>query len=208
MQRLWLKLLGIALLCSTIGCSGPSNQALVSGATPTTTDDAGPKTTATSPETIGRVYLANRKLSFMPPNGFIAMPESEIKQTYPIDNPPDYVFTNQERQASIAITLTKQPLTLTQLPELPDLISKHMEKSIPGIKWVERDFLAINGVSWVKLEATSQKQQENLHSDMYFTAFDDHMLGVNFSATSDQYKTIKSAFETSRNSLQIAPEAL
>ncbi len=207
MQRLWIKLLGIALLYSTIGCR-PINQSNISGENQTTTNNLSHSATATPPETIGRVYLANRQLSFMPPNGFVAMSAAEIKQTYPTDNPPDYVFINQERHASIAITLTGQPLTLKQLPELPDLMSKHMEKTLPGIKWVAQDFMAINGVSWVKLEATSQKQQESLHSDMYFTAFDNRMLGINFSAAANQYKTIQSAFEKSRNSIQIAPEAL
>ncbi|NJN49027.1 MAG: hypothetical protein HC805_03590 [Alkalinema sp. RL_2_19] len=87
-------------------------------------------------------------------------------------------------------------------------MGKHMEKTVPGIKWVKQDLMAINGGSWVKLEATSKKGQENLHSDMYFTAFQDRMIGVNFSANVDRYAAVKSAFEQSRDSIEIAPEAI
>ncbi len=79
-----------------------------------------------------------------------------------------------------------------------------MEKTVPGIKWVQRDFMAINGGSWVKLEAIAKKQKHNLHSDMYFTALNDRMLGINFSASAAQYPTIKDSFSQSRDSIQIA----
>ena len=204
MQRLWLSIAGIGGVLGLIGCNAtPQNQL---SAPPQIPNPA--PVVAQAPKEIGRVYLMNRQISLMPPAGFTAMPAAEIKRQYPTSNPPSYVFTNADRSASIAITLTRQPLTLQQLPELKKLMSKHMEKTLPALQWVQQDFIAINGGSWVKLEATSKKQQANLHSDMYFTAFQDRMLGINFSSTTEQYNTLKQDFAKSRNSIQVISTAL
>jgi hypothetical protein len=151
----------------------------------------------------GRVYLADRKFSFMPPADFVPMPPEEVAKKYPGSNAPVQVFTNGDRTATIAITFTSQPLTLAQLPELQGLMSKHLEKTVPGLKWIRKELLAINGGSWLNMEATSQEKQSRLHSDMYFTSFQDRMIGVNFSAEADRFAAIKkSAFLKSRDSIQ------
>jgi hypothetical protein len=198
MPQQWMKALGITLLLSTtIGCSnGGGNVSAKQNAT---------APTAPAPiDEPGRVYLADRQLSLVPPEGFVALSAAEIQRQYPSSNPPNYVFSNADHSASIAISFTPQALNLKQLPELQQLMTKHMEKTVPGIKWVQRDFMAINGGSWVKLEATAKKQQDNLHSDMYFTSFNDRMLGINFSADVGQYAAVKEVFTKSRDSIQVA----
>jgi hypothetical protein len=203
MSPQWIATLGIVLLtANTVGCSNLNNNKTISAPNPGATANTTPI------DEPGRVYLADRQLSFVPPEGFIAMTADEIKQQYPSSNPPNYVFTNPDRTASIAISFTPQALSLKQLPELQKLMSQHMEKTVPGIKWVQRDYMAINGGSWVKLEAKAKKQQANLHSDMYFTAFNDRMLGINFSANVDQYSSVKDRFTKSRDSIQMAPATL
>jgi hypothetical protein len=151
----------------------------------------------------GRVYLADRNFSFIPPADFVPMPPVEVAKKYPGSNAPVQVFTNGDRTATIAITFTSQPLTLAQLPELQGLMSKHLEKTVPGLKWIRKELLAINGGSWLNMEAISQEKQSRLHSDMYFTSFQDRMIGVNFSAEADSFAAIKkSAFLKSRDSIQ------
>jgi hypothetical protein len=194
MQRQWLSAIGSILLLTA--CN--------SAKSPQPVGVPSPSASTAAFDEPGRVYLADRQMSIVPPEGFVALTAEDIRAQYPSNNPPNYVFSNGDRTASIAITFTPQPLTLKQLPELQQLMSKHMEKTVPGIKWVQRDFMAINGGSWVKLEATAKKQQENLHSDMYFTSFNDRMLGINFSASTKKYPKIKAAFTQSRDSIQIA----
>lgn len=198
-----IRMIGLSCLLGLLGCSS----------TATSRNDQNQQFEPTAvitqtPQGIGRVYMLERQLSLMPPAGFQAMPAAAIKQQYPTSNPPNYVFINDDRTASIAITLTRQPLTLRQLPELKQLMGKHMEKTVPGIQWVQQDFIAINGGSWVNLEGISKKQQEKLHSYMYFTALQGRMLGINFSAPTAQYTQLKQVFEQSRNSIQVAPDAI
>jgi hypothetical protein len=196
MQRQWLSAIGLTIvLTSSTACNSK----------PSTTAAAPSPSASVAPfDEPGRVYLADRQISLVPPEGFVGLSAEDIRAQYPTANPPNYVFSSSDRTASIAITFAPQPLNLKQLPELQQLMSKHMEKTVPGIKWVQRDFMAINGGSWVKLEAIAKKQQENLHSDMYFTSFNDRMLGINFSASTEKYPTIKAAFTQSRDSIQIA----
>ncbi len=196
MQRPWLIAIGIAFLLNPIvACNN---------AKPPTAAAPTPSATVAAFDEPSRVYLADRQLSIVPPEGFVALSAAEITQQYPTSNPPNYVFANADHTASIAITFTPQALSLKQLPELQQLMSQHMEKTVPGIKWVQRDFMAINGGSWVKLEAIAKKQKHNLHSDMYFTALNDRLLGINFSASAAQYPTVKDSFSQSRDSIQIA----
>jgi hypothetical protein len=83
-------------------------------------------------------------------------------------------------------------------------MSKRLEKTVPGLKWIRKDLIAINGGSWMNMEATSKDKQEHLHNDMYFTAFNDRMLGINFSAKAEQFPKLKVAFNKSRDSIQMA----
>jgi hypothetical protein len=188
---LWLLIMGLT------ACSAPT------ASTTKLPDPANSPVIAPPVDEPGRVYLANRNFSFMPPPDFVPMPPVEVAKKYPGSNAPVQVFTNGDRTATIAITFTSQPLTLAQLPELQGLMSKHLEKTVPGLKWIRKELLAINGGSWLNMEAISQEKQSRLHSDMYFTSFQDRMIGVNFSAEADSFAAIKkSAFLKSRDSIQ------
>jgi hypothetical protein len=160
------------------------------------------------PDEPGRVYLAERQLSFIPPEGFTPLSAEDIRAEYPSEAPPNYVFTNADRTARIAISFTQQPVSVNQLLELQKAMTKQMEKTMPGLKWVQRDQIAINGGSWVKLEAITKKQKDNLHNDMYFTSFQDRLLGISFSAKPEGFSQLQSNFTASRNSVQIAPESM
>jgi hypothetical protein len=161
---------------------------------------------AALPDEPGRVYLADRQFSMMPPAGFVPMPAEEVAKKYPVGNEPLQVFTNGDRTASIAVTFTQQPLALNQLPELQSLMSKHLEKTVPGLKWIRKDLLAINGGSWLNMEGISQDKSMKLHSDMYFTSFQNRMIGVNFSADAQNFQNLRKPFHQSRDSIQVLAE--
>ncbi len=109
MQRPWLITIGIAFLLNPIVACNNANPP--TAAVPT------PSATVAPFDEPGRVYLADRQLSIVPPEGFVALSAAEITQQYPTSNPPNYVFANADHTASIAITFTPQALSLKQLPE-------------------------------------------------------------------------------------------
>jgi hypothetical protein len=200
-QGIIIGAIGLLSLGPIVGC-GQVN----SGSTNATA--AANAQTSQTPDEPGRIYLAERQLSFIPPDGFVPLSGEDIRAEYPGDAPPNYVFTNRDRTARIAISFTPQPVSVNQLLELQKAMTKQMEKTMPGIKWIQRDQIAINGGSWVKMEAITKKQKDNLHNDMYFTSFQDRLLGISFSAKPEGYGALKQNFTTSRNSIQIAPESM
>ncbi len=161
-------------------------------ATPTPQDDP------------NRIYILDRKISFIPPAGFQQMTDGEMDKKYPDrDNAPQLAYRSADGKATVALRITDQPLDITKLPELKGILSKHMEQTVPGLKWIRKDMIAINGGSWLKMEATSQDKEQKLYNDMYFTAFQGRMLGMNFNAKADQYPKLKASLEACRDSVQI-----
>jgi hypothetical protein len=159
-----------------------------------------------APEDANRVYILDRKISFVPPEGFKQMTDAEMDKKYPDQaNAPQLAYRNAEGDATVALRITNQPLEIAQLPELKGVLSKHMESTVPGLKWIRKDMIAINGGSWLKMEATSQDKKEKLYNDMYFTAFQGRMLGMNFNAGVDRYPKLKAALEACRDSVQVLP---
>jgi hypothetical protein len=171
-------------------------------------DKAPASATATpaAQEDPNRVSILDGKISFVPPDGFKQMTDAEMNKKYPDqDNAPQLAYRNAEGDATIALRITNQPLEIAQLPALKGILSKHMEETVPGLKWIRKDMMSINGGSWLKMEAMSQDKKEKLYNDMYFTVFQGRMLGMNFNADVDRYPKLKAALEACRDSIQILP---
>lgn len=151
-----------------------------------------------------RVYLAGRRVSFVPPPGFTAMTPEEIAFKFPSGaNQPQYVYANKRRTVSVAITFSQAQVSPDQLPELKNFLPKFLEQVRPGIEWITQDFTVINKVRWIQLEFISRAIDTNIHNDAYFTSFDGKMLGFNFNSTVEQYSAVSAELSKSRNSITI-----
>ena len=151
-----------------------------------------------------RVYLAEKRVSFVPPAGFTAMTPEEIALKFPSGaNQPQYVYANQRRTVSVAITFSQARISPDQLPELKNFLPKFLEQVRPGIKWITQDFTVINKVRWIQLDFISRAIDTNIHNDTYITSFDGKMLGFNFNSTVEQYDAAKAELRKSRDSVII-----
>lgn len=151
-----------------------------------------------------RVYLAGRRVSFVPPAGFTAMTPEEIALKFPQGtNRPQPVYANKRRTVSVAITFSQAQISPEQLPELKNFLPKFLELAVPDIKWITQDFTVINKVRWIQLEFISRAIDTNIHNDAYFTSFDGKMLGFNFNSTVEQYDAVKAELRKSRDSIII-----
>lgn len=159
-----------------------------------------------SPTTeIQRVYLAGKRVSFVPPPGFTAMTPEEIAFKFPRGaNQPQHVYANKRRTVSVAITFSQAQISPEQLPELKNFLPKFLELAVPGIKWITQDFTVINKVRWIQLEFISKAIDTNIHNDAYFTSFDGKMLGFNFNSTVEQYDALSAELRKSRDSITIS----
>lgn len=152
----------------------------------------------------GRVSMAGGKVSFAPPDGFRAMTEGEIKIKYPRGNAPQYVYSNDQMDVSIAIIFSPQPVTLEGLPQLKAAMEQTLPRLIPGHNWLTREIVEINGRPWVHFEMTSFAIDTDIHNEMYLTAFEGKMLGFNFNSTEAQHNRYKDALQKSRDTMRVS----
>ena len=164
--------------------------------------------TAASPttKTTQRVYLAGKRVSFVPPAGFTAMTAEEIALKFPRRgaNTPQHVYANERRSVAVAITFSQAQVSPEQLPELKNFLQKFIERAMPNIKWITQNFAVINNVRWVQLEFISRAIDTDIHNDAYFTSFDGKMLGFNFNSTVEQYDALSAELRKSRDSITIS----
>jgi len=150
-----------------------------------------------------RVFFAGGKVSFVPPAGFRPMTEEMIQFKFPRGNPPQHVYANEKMNVSVAITFSPQALSPEQLPELKSAMEQTLPRLVPGLKWLAREIVEINGTQWVHFELTRHAIDTEIHNHMYMTSFIGRMLGVNFNSTIAQYEQHKEALARSRDSLRI-----
>jgi hypothetical protein len=105
---------------------------------------------------------------------------------------------------SDAITFSTQAVTLEDLPELKAAMEQARPRLIPGLNWVTREIVEINGKPWVHFELTSFAIDTDIHNEMYLTSFDGKMLGFNFNSTVAQRDCYKDALKKSRDSIRIS----
>jgi hypothetical protein len=150
-----------------------------------------------------RVFFAGRKVSFVPPAGFRPMTEEMIRFKFPRGNPPQQVYANEKMSVSVAITFSPQVLSPRQLPDLKSAMEQTLPGLVPGLAWLAREIVEINGVEWVHFELTSHAIDTDIHNHMYMTSFNGKMLGFNFNSTIAQYETYKEELARSRESIRI-----
>lgn len=187
-------------LILTAGYSGSPQVTATPAPYPITYQTAASQTTNTTK----RVYLAEKRVSFVPPAGFTPMTAEEIALKFPPgSNQPQYVYGNERRSVSVAITFSPAEISSEQLPELKNFLPKFLELAIPEIKWITQDFAVINKIRWLQLEFISRAIDTNIHNDAYFTSFDGKMLGFNFNSTVEQYDAVSDQLRKSRDSITI-----
>ncbi len=76
-----------------------------------------------------RVSFGDGRVSFVPPAGFKAWTEEQIKTKYIRGNPPQYVFANETGTVTAAITFSPARVAPEQLQEYKEA----MEQMLPSV---------------------------------------------------------------------------
>lgn len=170
-------------------------------------DEATPDADAAAAES-ERIYLAERQISFVLPDGFTAMSSDEINLKFPGSMPPQFAYGNERRNVSIGVSLSDIDLAPEQLPEVRQFLESFLEESVPGFDWVARDYENIGGNRWIKLEFISQALDTQVHNDLYITSFKGKLLGFNFNSVLDMEKVLRPQLNASRSSISLDPMAV
>ena len=149
------------------------------------------------------VSLRDGRLSLEIPGGFTGWTAEQISLKYPNANPPQFVFANSRGNVSIAITFSQTVVSLDQLPQLKTSMEQMLPRMIPGLEWIARETLEINGRPWIHFELTSFAVDADIHNHMYMTSFDGRMLGINMNSTAGEYAEARNALIRSRDSIRV-----
>ncbi len=138
-----------------------------------------------------RVSLGDGRVSFVPPAGFKAWTKEQIRAKYFRGNPPQYVFANETGAVTVAVTFSPGKVAPEQLSEFKTAMEQMLPRMIPGLKWVSREFVTINGRKWLHLEMTSHAIDTDIHNHMYATSLDGKALFFGFNSTVKNYPKMK-----------------
>lgn len=172
------------------------------------TVDAGARAAAqaaapTNPAATKRIELAGGAVSFVVPADFTELSEEETALKFPRQQPPRHAYGNSRRSVTVAVTFSPAAVTMEQLPEMKQALEEMMPKMMPGLEWVARDILMINGRRWVYLAALTPAVDTTIHNDMLMTSFEGRALMLNLNATVAEYESAKPQFGMIRESLRV-----
>jgi hypothetical protein len=153
----------------------------------------------------GPTQLKDVGLKFTPPPGFTQWSRKQIFTKFPAAQPPRYVFAPDTRgRVSIAFTSEKVPAG-TDLPKLKTMLEDAYSR-LPGMKWLLRETLDLNGRKWVHLEFVSRAVDTNIHNDLLaMIRPNGEYVGVNFNAVTAEWDRNKAALVKSRATLTPLP---
>ena len=152
-----------------------------------------------------RVYLYERRLSFVPPESFTPPSDEVIRKKFPNAITAATVYANERATTSVAFSYyPKEELTPERLPELKSSMKSFLDKQQPGIEWLKHELVEINGVTWVHFEFLSPARDSKIHNDMLFTSVNRRMVLFNFNSTNNEHAKYEKALERSKASIRVS----
>jgi hypothetical protein len=151
-----------------------------------------------------RVFLYERRVSFVPPETFKQPSEDVIRRKFANATTPATVYANERATTSVAVSYhPSQTLSPEQLPQFKSVMADFLDKQQPGLEWLNNELVEINGVTWVHFEFLSAAKDAKIHNDMLFTSVDRRMLLFNFNSTKNEYPKYEKALEASKASIRV-----
>ena len=152
---------------------------------------------------VKRVTLGDGRVSFEPPSGFKQLTKEEKAKKYLRANTPQSVFGNQSLSVNVAVTFSNAKVSPAQLPEYKKAMEEMLPRMIPGLQWLTRELIDVDGRKWFHLEMTSYAIDTDIHNHLYATSFDGKLLIFGFNSTVKEYSQMKEELEKSFRSIKL-----
>jgi hypothetical protein len=152
-----------------------------------------------------KVSLFGGRVFFSPPAGLVKMTEELAAKKYPEVAAPSVAFSNAKGTVSvIAVFAEERNLSPEQLPEFKEFFTSALEKAVPGIRWLRKELVEIDGRSWIHLEYISRRAgSRDVHNDAYITSLDNRMFLFNFNSAVEEYEKSKEALQRSKATIAV-----
>ncbi|HEX8636293.1 MAG TPA: hypothetical protein VF703_19385 [Pyrinomonadaceae bacterium] len=152
----------------------------------------------------GRVQFKDGRVSFVPPAGFKLMSKEAVNIKFGRNGAayaPDFVYSNERGNVSVAVGFSGSGLQAAQLDDLKKFFEAHLERSIPGVEWIEREIITREGTRWISLHLKAKAIDTGIINHMYATVFDGQLLLFNFNSTIAQYEKYKESLHRSAQTI-------
>lgn len=152
-----------------------------------------------------RVSLFDGKVLFSPPAEFVKMTDELIAKKFPEVDVPRVAFASADTKVSVFVGFTdERNLRPQQLPKFQEFMISTLERAVPGIRWLTKDFVEMSGRRWIHLEYVSRREgNSEVHSDVYMTSLENRLLFFNFNSVTSEYEKSKGALQRSKESIVV-----
>ncbi|MET0807905.1 MAG: hypothetical protein ABWX93_04010 [Pseudoxanthomonas sp.] len=148
------------------------------------------------------VVVPHTSVSFEAPAGFTALTKSEIDARF-LDSAPAHVLGNGDRTVTIAFELKPFPLADAELGQTMEGASAAMQGSVPGLEWIDRKLVELDGQRWIYLESTSATAGKDMHGILLATPHAGKALFFEFSATREAFAASEAMLRASLKSIRL-----
>ena len=157
-------------------------------------------------DTAERVQIRNGRISFVPPAGFRSMSKEAIVFKFGRNGAayaPELVYSNEPGNVSVAITFGGSGFREAELDELKKFLETHLERSVTGVEWIEREMVTRDGRRWIHLRLKAAAIDTGIFNDIHATVFDGQLLMFNFNSTVAQYEKHKESLLKSAQTITV-----
>jgi hypothetical protein len=153
-----------------------------------------------------RVRLKGGRISFMPPAGFKPMPKEEIALRFgrkSAADAPEVIYSDERLNASVAVGFIGSGLRAAQLDEAKKVVEADYERRVPGVEWIKREIITLDGRRWIHLYAKAPAVDAGIVNDLYATIFDGQLLTFSFKSSIAEYEKYKDSLRQSAQTITV-----
>ena len=148
-----------------------------------------------------QVRVPHTSVVFESPKDFTQLSVAEIGAKFPPGG-PGFAVGNERRTTTIAYDFKPVAITDNDVAGILDGLASQLESSIPGLKWVEKKVIQLDGHPCLYLEMTSSAKNANIHNIMLITPQESGLLMLNFNSTLDEFPKVEPVLRTAIASIR------
>jgi hypothetical protein len=157
-------------------------------------------------QTGGLVQLKDGRISFALPAGFKPMSKEHIAFKFGrlgAEKAPKFAYSNERQTVSVAVDFLGRGLQAMPLEDVKKAFEAGLERSVPGLEWIEREIVERDGRRWIHLRLKFAAVDTDIFNNIYATVFDGQLLTFNFNSTVAQYEKYKDSLLKSAQTITV-----
>ena len=147
--------------------------------------------------------LLDNKIELLVPTNFTVMTPEMLAFKYHSANKPQIVFTNEDADVNLVVSLMPQPMQESQVGLFKDFQLATLKKSRPDAKFLSDGVKKINNKNVGYFKFISAAVDQNVFNYYFFTSLDGKVLLLSFNCTEKLLPKWEDAAESIVSSLRV-----